>query len=993
MMGANTYTSGTLLWLDDNFLDEQFLAADSDVDFWRKTFGEADHRVYRLLNLDLETVVSVQELEQAADEYIGGRDVNDRMVFAVVDLSVPEKTPDEADDTDRPEYRPAMANGLFAAQYLRDRNIPFVFLSSSSDATEDLISRGLERVPYFSKASDNETSLMPQEAARYILGEYRSRIFWLDINDTVQHFSIGSSRGEDSSASFAMGYFPFFGPYRDFVERWELRSEYVYSSNRTVLRAPQSHSAAFIKQCIALICNGQKRLRRSEILFFDSESVTVNQIETLSRSSDLKSVILRFEGSKGPVNEQRENYLLRLAVDRLRRHQVFFVLPPDESADKLLHELANVQGIFHDDLPHVRQHDLVAREQLIRNSVKFTLHKKSWLAGEQGPQFRGLYDAHPEILIDPLYWTFILEADVVDENISDPYEVLLELAESIEDLPVWGGGADRQVLAAIEQERPLAPENFWRPAKQVFEQEKKMHPTWVARTFANWLSHSWHTPFGLVADNHPYRKEFSEQCLAVAVDLAEKYFAFRQLDQLAERDGFESELLRAMDEAAAFLLHPAVCALMNNEEKIDWRGFDGAFWPFGTFPVPSALNERMSRLGGRYFFSHARELRVATLLEDGQAALERLEVRASFLNRRLDWIDSAVPHLPEGWQGPVAYLKDIVASRDIESAWHTNRDRVWNYISCLQQNAIRASYIFNTLVSWDSSSDKKKLKAKRSKLISASGVGELLGVIRGNRGRTFPEEVQPFIGLPMAQNVRLAQTLQALDDMLHFVSASTTNGSDAPVIMDILRALHGGLQGKSEADGNIEDEMMSVLYMPDSPFTASIIRYSEGFDPGESGKRDKDARHATGVELLMAMTRAGAGLNHFMRPLVFADGYHFLNSIGDRRNAEKNVTPDLAMSELNQALELFLLGIEGLVLQLKWILYKAGEIERADAIPDGYFKLAKVPEADPGLVKDFARVLPEDQTFRVYMLGFFGGNKEQFAFNNSVEGAYSVVKL
>lgn len=168
---GNSYSTGTLLWIDDDLALDEFDTPEGDLDAWRETFGSVDNRVYRLLGMELVTAVSFNGTKAILDELTGPEN-SGRFVQAIVDLRIPRET----------GGTPEMKYGLAVARLLQKANIPFYFLSSSSDAMQELNQEKFDRIPYYQKKPAPALTMMPDALAHRILADFRNHITWLDIS-------------------------------------------------------------------------------------------------------------------------------------------------------------------------------------------------------------------------------------------------------------------------------------------------------------------------------------------------------------------------------------------------------------------------------------------------------------------------------------------------------------------------------------------------------------------------------------------------------------------------------------------------------------------------------------------------------------------------------------------------------------------------------------------------------------------------------------------
>ncbi|MEL7452350.1 MAG: hypothetical protein AAGJ50_03140, partial [Pseudomonadota bacterium] len=928
------YTRGTLLWLDDNFLSQTSFEEGSDASYWAKTFDDFDNRIYRLFNLDLEPVCSLEDAKLAIDELVDADENHDRFVMAIVDLSVPKRTP--LDDADRlnlkGDYEPRLQHGIAFAKYLRKKNVPFIFLSSSSQNSEELTRNGLERVPYFKKVQRGAGALMPADAARHVLEQFRSYIGWLDLEDLMSR-SGAMNQVKTPAIRFGLRYFPFFGAFRDFVERWEARSDFASVSNRIVLRTPRAHSVAFVKQCVAIIADTRSYRNDRRIVYIDARHTSENDLEALRKNPDDHILIIRFLSEDGDICTPSDKALLKKVTMDLSRCQTFFILPPDDRADELLGELSRIPGVFHDDLPATRLHDAERRHELIERVTRFVLQWKTFSTSGPFPRLDSLYLANPQLIIDPLHWTFLLEATEVETEISDPYEVLQEIYSAVDQLAVHASPAleKTSALECLETGLPLPPGQLLKPANDLYERANKNHALWVSKTFWSWLSNSWRTPWGLVPEAHPHCGDWEHHSLLVSRYLATKFCDYANLPQHFLPHASSEEWVDHMDDmalASQFLLTPVISRLLDKDTVLtdtDWDGFDALRWPHGVLPISSALNHQLKEKGGRYFFAHNDELDMATVLRDGQETLHQLEARASLHKKRLEWMQEALVHLPLGWREPAQFLHELILNRNIEEEWARNPDRVWTNISCFTNNALRLSFVFNYFAGTDAPLSAENADKGLNYLVKSQGAGKLLATIKSNRAVAFSRAVNAQGSLPSRQRGLVRAAVDELDLLQSAYRLEQKTGGD-PMrgIGPLIRSISAALSANGELPDSIVRSVVDHLHNVKEPFSSGIKKNQLEDLPLGSPFHDLN-EGGTQLDLLLAICHAGSVLHQILYPLSVSDGYNFLSLTGYRaRNVVKNMTPDINSDFRARILEVFALSFEGLVAQLRWVLSAAG---------------------------------------------------------------------
>jgi len=723
-LNLRAYSKGTLLWVDDDFAKNDARGEKSDADIWRRTFGDTESRVYRLLGLHLVLATSYDEAVEALDDLTGPEN-RDTFTIAVVDLRIPRSRAE-----DPTKVLPDVKYGRMFASRLRGRGIPFYFLSAQSSAVDILREFGLESVPYYRKQTEQGRAMMPEELSRRVLNEFRNRISWIDIEGYYSRFEPSSifpsgilnlSEGHGQSVGIpelALSQFPFFGSFRDFVERWEHRP-FQRRNQTLVLRCPEGHSDEFVFQCLVVIFSSLMRTGPVCLKYINVMSPADLRLVAPSRLGTDELIVYRLHPSR--VSADEVGSILR----NRREGNVVFVLPNDDSADTFLEVLPRQQDTVYDDLPMIRLGDTLAREELIRRSCEFVFQQ--WRIELDGGQqsLAQFYLDHPEVAINPINWVALTEKNDIAEDLSDPYEIMEVFYQATSEL---GTPAFREKLVSG---MPLAFGELLTVADERIARLERSLPGWRKRALGLWLSTSWHSPFGVTdgAVRAPERSGDSDDlwedhCLQVAVELS------RAIDESAldPQDPVEIDLVRVK----AFLENQLVSDLLNGDlNTSDDSGLEFLRWPHVRFPMPAALSRRL-REARRYLSIQSDYLDLAPLLPAGNMAWDVLQSTVDEYAARLEWMKSVATTLPEGWRQSVGYLARAIESRELPRIWAAERGEVWDALLGLLRNALPVSVIYHYLVAGKLRTEIEQEKLD-SRLREASGYGLLLSLVRGHR--------------------------------------------------------------------------------------------------------------------------------------------------------------------------------------------------------------------------------------------------------------------
>lgn len=987
-MKPRAYSKGTLLWVDDHFALTDYLGDQGDADVWRRTFGDAESRVYRLLGLHLAIATSLEEAQEALTQ-LHGPENRDTFTIAVVDLRIPRNRGGEPD----------VKYGLKLARRLMGAKVPFFFLSSKSNALDELRKAGLESVPYYRKQSEQGRLMMPEELARAILNEFRNRISWIELEDILGDLQPDSvlpetrrdpdhpEHSENGLAKPARSHFPFFGSFRDFVERWEHRP--LQRRNLTVvLRCPEDHSNAFVYQCLLVIFSHVIRAGRVSLKFIDVHSPSDLRTHAAPRAGTQELVAFRLNPGQvepGVVEE----------VARARQNgSTVFVLPNDDSADPFLEILPRHQTTIYDDLPVSRFGDPLAREELIRRACEFVFQK--WRLELDGEErfLDPFYLDHPEVAINPVNWVALMEQRDVARDLSDPYEILDVFYQTTSEL---GTPMVREKLATG---LPLRFDELLRVAHERIDRFERTRPEWRKRALGLWLCTSWHSPYGVtdgVAQapnaNHAIEDLWEDHCLHVAVELSKRIEGSEDL----KGNETQADLLRAK----LFLEHHTVEKLLQGQwNPHETDGLEFLRWPHARYPMPAALSRRL-REARRYLSVQSDYLDLAPLLPSGNSAWDVLRSLVDEYAARLEWMRTVADRLPEGWRQSVAYLTTLIDSRDVPGMWERERIRIWDCLIGLLRNALPISVLYHYLVAGKLAANQDRL---HNELKGAKGYGILLGMIRGHRqyARTHTLRLRNVNGRAWGRAAatlrsqvgfgkRLAGELDGqgperiaslLDLALSLLSGVHAGAQDLPQVQDgwLPEEVIGYPKCIQEALGNPLLELETDWFIKDK-HTAN----------NRPGLYEPISGHPASQLPSLVATRGeclwqGLDLLHNLRlatyPLRYFDGYPFLASLNDLRIGCKDSPLQGGTDVIEEVLQLLVWGLEGLVAQLRFCLEQAGHSQGASIALDT-IELAKPPDFQPvpkEVLSRFFRVvdLPAEpdgtSRYGVFMHGIPGAN-------------------
>jgi hypothetical protein len=813
---------------------------------------------------------------------------------------------------------------------------------------------------------------MPEDLARLLLQNLRAKLTWLNLETTLGAFSIKSQHPLINKGA-AGKLVPFFGNNRDFVERWELRSGRT-NPHRIVLRSPNDHSDEFVMQCASVVIGGMARSETPPRVMYIStagQNTAFNNLGLENIRGDDTVLVVRFNGK---TNTQDED-LLTVILGAAQHLRILFIVGQDATAEPLLHLLAEEPSVTYDDLPHSVAADRREREQMIDRCARLVLQsvQVELVSGGGLLPLHDVYLRHPQILINPLHWVMLLEADDLDADISDTFEVIQCLQEAVSHIADWPVSDRKRLVDGT----PMSLGSLLRPADEVLLRYPKHLEKWKREAFHDWLVASWQTPYSInTRDPDAIAPatliEWEHQCFDLAVALAH------------EINGTEARALNqemqtaahAIDDAAFFLRHQTIAKMRTGcAEPADWAELVPVRWPHKFFPMPSALHQTLKQQN-RYFWVQSDFLDRAGVVMSGKEAMQRVEARAERHARRIGWLIDVIPHLPRGWQASTRAVVDLICSRQVDAIWQDDLRRrdIWNSLYSLLSNATPVSAIFYEAFEGRTALDAKELR----KRLKVQGPGPMFGIIRSKRHK----HAQSAFRLIEPQHSSWSANLFLAADHMALLGEIAKHPGHVKSINQLFKdveAFAHDLQRMRPDEGtqlsaNILDNVLGALAQPSRIFMEGVL--DDKFNPSNANKYGLigwDTMRGLGLDWLMLLLDGAEKLRSTLLPLAYFDGYHLLSLIYESRNEAKTVAPKYDdVRELHKLLEIFLLGFEGLVVQLQWCLQAAGRPELAAAIPN-IALLGPERPAERLIGMDFAlRVRGSLGDYEVFTLGHPG---------------------
>jgi len=704
-----------LLWIDDKFHGMEI-----PDELWTSVFGAHSDRVFRLMDLSIQIATSYEDTLEILETH--QCDITSTFMYCILDLNLPATKDSE----------PGIKYGIGLGKELRKRNIPFAFLSSNAAGANLLNQARLGTIPYYIK-EDGSSWKLPETLTQKITSEVRRHITWISLDDIVKSMHSQSDirtiyRQEPERFRF----FPFYGPYRDFIERCEFRG-YLDLTNLFAIRSPRKHCDEIAQQAICIILY-QTLLRnygKFQIKYgHGHDSAYLDKISRSSVVGDQHIIAgVRITPEFTSVPQLRQ--LIEEA--RSRSGATLFILPNDESFDQYSDLLRKFGVHVIEELPETRVDDSYQREELVRETCHLALQE--WVASTQTnlkTRQNCRIRLYPELLINPINWTILLDIEHVPEELSDSYELLGELNTLLNNV-------DKEQYSVIQDAillgQPIPYDQLLRVGHETFcrsEYGSDMVIR-VEKSINAWLRTSWQFPYNLdprktISQRNDDKTQevlwneiWQDSCYEILLGMIEEYVKISTEHNILI--DHHSDLHRVIRFVKAL---GGIEFLSADIASVDWDALELMRWPHRQFPMPAAVLRRL-RQAGRYLWIRPEGLELATALPGGRLRYRLLNNAVDHYWTTLTWGNQISDKLPIGWMHSIKYLSEIILENRVTSAWRTEPNEVWDALLGLLRNGAPIMFIANQLLGGKSLvGDSDSIEAY---LHDIHGYGKILGRI------------------------------------------------------------------------------------------------------------------------------------------------------------------------------------------------------------------------------------------------------------------------
>ncbi len=706
-----SYKKGILVWVDDNFLEHEFLNENSEIDKWQAIFGSYSKKVYRLLNLELKIMTNKQDFE---NYLLSIENTLDTYYYFIVDLSLPEYIGAE----------PEVINGLEIGVALQEKMHDFCFLSSSSSAGAEMQEMGLSSHDYYVKFNNND--LLPESLRHKILFSFRNNISWVELHDLKDSLNPNSNillpkksdTLNEQDIVMAISSFPYFDKFRDFLDRTEYEANIF--NKPFFIRSHPDNSYEFESQAL-LIMLADKIFMNPGKISIEYDKYTNNNFRIkIENSSD--NIFWAVKLNKDiKVAEFEEFY------KKVKRKQIVFIIDDNESAEKFL-EHVNHEHTSLKDFPFIKENDLELRDELIAKSIQLFLNHFYKIDNK----IHSLYLEHPSLLIHPKNMMFLNNPRLMTSDLTDPPEILSSLFEGFKLF--FNTPNNKQQREAITQGYPIKADSLFRASNNILSKSEHIDISHKALIYAldNWLKSSWKFPYGLeLSDNR-----WKEHSFKILLMLIEEFNSVK--DDISCKE--LSPYISSIELTSELLSSPAIKKIINSQKDdistSEWEELAYLRWPHLKYPMPMYLNELLEKSDKHLWIQHKNFNFVGyskTLILEHRKLNNMLE----YYDKTLTLMKKTYHFFPQEMQAMFEFIIDGVEKKK-NYQQSALKDELFTPLTNFMDEFLTIGILFRSTYGSTNRNKSGEIKKIKETIKVAGNYGKAVGIIDGTLKKEKP---------------------------------------------------------------------------------------------------------------------------------------------------------------------------------------------------------------------------------------------------------------
>jgi hypothetical protein len=379
--------------------------------------------------------------------------------------------------------------------------------------------------------------------------------------------------------------FPYFGKYKDFIDRSEYESNIFHKP--FFIRSHPDNCFDFESQCLLLMMADRIFHNPGNVLLqYDLFSNNIYKNTILQSQSNTFWFIKL--GTKDNI-EDFENF-----YKSVKNKKVVFIIDNNESAEKFLERVSYEHSSIK-DLPYIHTNDIQLRNAVIEKSIHLLLNYFSTLDNK----ISSIYIQHPELLIHPKNMMFLQDPNLMTSDMTDSYEILHSLLDGMKK---YFNQLKPEEREAIEFGHPLCGKNLLKVAKEILSEEKnlKINQTSLILAIDDWLRRSWQYPYGIDLDDSEWKK-FSFNVLH---EMILEFKAFKTLITDESMNAIADSIYMISELLNNNAIQQIVYGSQENILPQEWEDLTYLRWPHLQYPMPLYLNELLEQSNKHLWIQH-----------------------------------------------------------------------------------------------------------------------------------------------------------------------------------------------------------------------------------------------------------------------------------------------------------------------------------------------------------------------------------------------------
>ena len=590
-----------IVWIDDHFLTPTF-SEDIQKNAWHKLFGKINSNLYRLLNINIKFIRTAHE----AEEFINHKDrfKNNIYYYFIVDRKLPYDIGDEAVDS----------NSEFLLKYLSNFKSKYNCLDFSILSSGSPDSYAIKNISYHLKPQNKEFTL-PEELRHQILFKIKENIVFIDqenmfIEKDLKHF--GNTDFEEFKKQIPI--YPFIGKYKSFVELEEVSNK---NFNTLIVLSPHSTSDQFILQNLYITLYDHLKDYNGFNYYKDKNYTHLKTNGYFDDMVDIteKIPVIRFD--KWTISDYDNIYKYL----KYKLIKVFIIDNYDDNISNYIDISSKTKVIkidtINNDL-HITEQIVFAMISKYINSLNFDISNT-------------IYGRNNILLLHPLFYQIILDAEIEIDKLDDPSEIIQEIQEYLNMMNLKDIGDANKTKQNILKSLPITIDLDWIYNKvQNLCDDNIKYNKLLFNTLKYWLTNSWNVNYNINFKDIDTVYEWQKYSFEILIQLIEKIdFDLIEDNMINEFKQIKNTIMYFKDNNDSNLISTA---------KI--------LWPHEKYPMPSYMLKQLHDKSNKKLYMQDKNLNFIDDSIELENNFKSLEYKIEYYRSIFKLIEDTYKYLP-----------------------------------------------------------------------------------------------------------------------------------------------------------------------------------------------------------------------------------------------------------------------------------------------------------------------------------------------------------